>query len=886
MPSFLEDVTAAIADRYTIERQVGMGGMATVFQAQDTRHNRPVAIKVLQPALAAALGAERFLREIEIAANLTHPHILPLFDSGEARGFLYYVMPLLTGESLRERIDRQKQLALEDALRIGAEVADALGYAHSHGLVHRDIKPENIMFEGRHAVVTDFGIARAVSAVGEQRLTQTGLVVGTPMYMSPEQAAGEKDLDGRSDIYALGCVLHEMLAGQPPFTGPTVESIIQQHLAADVPAITAIRLNVPEQVAAVIRRAMQKTPADRYAKGAELAKDLELAAAQVRVSGSLPASDRGGTGTSTAAPPARPRRVIAAAGLGSIALVAAIGFLLVSGNGATAPTGTLPRLTVLPFENTGGDEDQYFADGITDEVTARLTGIQGLTLIGRQSAEEYKNSAMAPPEIGRELGVDYVLAGSVWWQRPQSGPSRVRVIPTLHKLEDSSVAWSEVYNEELTQVFDVQTAIATRVAEQLDIALLAPERQSLVDAPTGNLSAYDFYLQGNGYYRRPINEENARLAQNMYARALALDSSFALAAAKLAIVHARMYWYYFDRSAERVRLAEESIAKALALAPDDPAVRFARGMLHYWLYLNYDEALEEFNVARAVRPNDSELLQSIGTVERRQGNWTEAATHIAQAAALEPRSPSDAIQAGVTYLYLRDYAQAQQYFERAITLAPEQSRPRVWAGRLYMSWRGDTARVRQLFEPPQMANPRELDPQMWWHWALFRVLDGSSQTNLRRLSRVAKNDAADSAFVYVAAAELYALDNRSFLARANYDSARTLLERLVARSPEEARFHSELGVAYAGLGQRDDAINEAQQAVALVPISREALIGTDWLRNLAQIYVMLGMHDEAVEQLRQILSVPSGLSGRWIALDPIWSPLRSHAGFHQLTGTP
>ncbi|HEX5072411.1 MAG TPA: serine/threonine-protein kinase [Gemmatimonadaceae bacterium] len=254
----------SLAARYTIECELGSGGMATVFLGWDVKHKRRIAVKILKPELTVTLGAERFLREIETTANLRHPHILPLYDSGEVRGTLYYVMPYVEGESLRDRLTREKQLPIDDALQIAREVSDALSYAHSRGVIHRDINPENIMLESGHAVVTDFGVARAVREAGTESLTGAGMSLGTPAYMSPEQAAGESDVDGRTDLYSLGCVLYEMLAGRPPFTGPTIPSVIQQHMIAEPRPIATLRPGVPAPVSAALQRALAKRPGDRF----------------------------------------------------------------------------------------------------------------------------------------------------------------------------------------------------------------------------------------------------------------------------------------------------------------------------------------------------------------------------------------------------------------------------------------------------------------------------------------------------------------------------------------------------------------------------------------------------------------------------------------------
>jgi len=345
----------SLAARYLIERELGSGGMATVFLAQDLKHNRQVAVKVLKPELAASIGAERFLREIETTANLRHPHILPLYDSGEVRGALYYVMPFVEGESLRDRLKRDHQLPIEDALRFAREVSDALSYAHARGVVHRDIKPENILLESGHAVVADFGIARAVRAAGSESLTGAGMSVGTPAYMSPEQAAGEVDIDGRSDLYALGCVLYEMLAGQPPFTGPTGASLIRQHMVAEPPPISSLRPAVPAPVIAALERALAKAPADRFARLTEFTAALRLA-------------ETTPVPSSAAVPPGVPsRRHRRVAVIGAIvAILLGLAFALWWRTAASA-TLDARSVAILPFADLSLDRaGAYLGDGVAE----------------------------------------------------------------------------------------------------------------------------------------------------------------------------------------------------------------------------------------------------------------------------------------------------------------------------------------------------------------------------------------------------------------------------------------------------------------------------------------------------------------------------------------
>ena len=409
MPDLLDSLREALADRYAVERELGRGGMATVFLAEDLKHHRSVAIKVLHAELTAALGPERFLREIETAARLQHPHILPLYDSGAATGFLYYVMPYVEGESLRDRLTREKQLPQEDALRIATEVAGALAYAHSHGVVHRDIKPENIMLSGGTAVVTDFGIARAVSAAGQGRhLTETGTILGTPAYMSPEQSTGSYEIDGRSDEYSLACVVYEMLVGEPPFTGPTAQAVIARHSLDMVSPPSIVRSTIPDAVEGAVLRALSKVPADRYATTALFAEALNTpsAATGAHRRATLERGVR------------RPRRGVwriasVAVALGALAAYFAI--RSARGGHETTVGGLDPRhVAVLYFEDLSAKRDlAYLADGLTDALIGELARVPGLTVVSKNGVAPYRSPDIPRDSIARALDAGTLVQGTV-----------------------------------------------------------------------------------------------------------------------------------------------------------------------------------------------------------------------------------------------------------------------------------------------------------------------------------------------------------------------------------------------------------------------------------------------------------------------------------------
>jgi serine/threonine-protein kinase len=456
MGDHAEAAEMSLEGRYQIERELGRGGMAMVYLARDLKHDRLVALKVLRPELTASLGAERFLREIQLTAGLDHPHIVPVLDSGESAGLLWYTMPFVEVETLRRRLQRERQLPLEDALHVAGEVADALAYAHRRGLVHRDVKPENILLAGGHARLSDFGIARLVAVSGE-RLTETGLAVGTAAYMSPEQALGQDAVDHRADVYGLGCVLYEMLAGEAPYTGPTAQSLAAKHIGAAIPSIRTVRPDLSVEVDAAIRRALAKSPARRFATAGEFAAALR-------------------SGGRRDGPP----RHKWLAGVTAALLLAGLIWGALGRHSPAKPTiGLLPRLAVLPFRTVGDSSAPGFAHGLTEELTQRLGNLGGLRVIASGSARRAAELGLSAREAGESLGAPYLLTGTVRQAGGSAGEVRLRVTPHLVRASDETEIRSQAFDTTLANAFDLQAAIGARVGQALELTISDAERQRL-----------------------------------------------------------------------------------------------------------------------------------------------------------------------------------------------------------------------------------------------------------------------------------------------------------------------------------------------------------------------------------------------------------------------
>jgi serine/threonine protein kinase/tetratricopeptide (TPR) repeat protein len=864
----LGSIAEALASHYRVDRELGAGGMATVYLAHDLKHHRNVAIKVLRPELGQLLGADRFLREIEVVAGLHHPHILPLYDSGEAGGSLYYVMPLVEGESLRAKIDREGQLPIDEALRYAREVADALSYAHARGVVHRDIKPDNIMIESGHAVVADFGIAKAVASAGDATaLTGTGMSIGTPTYMSPEQASGDRDIDGRSDLYSLACVLYEMLAGQPPFTGKTVEVMVRQHIMTPPPPISQFRPAVPSSVADSLARALAKSPADRFNPVGQFAEALS----------------RPGTAEAPAAVSHQGSRRGWLAGAIAAVVVMAVGGWYFARRGA-GENEAISSIAVLPFDNLGGDSaNSSFLLGMHGEIVTQLGKLAELQVASRSATAPYQGSTKQERDIARELGVNNLLTGSV-----QRAGGQLHVTVALTDAGNGRQLWGESYDRQLTaeNLFAIQGEIAREVASALSVRLTDEQAAGLTEAPTKDLAALDLYhralLLWDG---RGLKTQDSTMVV-LLEQAIARDSSFVQA---WSLLSQAVSWNIRSGNISDTMPAKRALDRVRRLSAGSLEDLVASGYYKYYARAEYQSALADMERARQLIPNSTEISQVIALLLRRLGRYDASVGELRSALARQPQAYELRDDLATTLEFMHRFEEADTEFATLLAQVPSSQVNIVRRVTLLTYGIGDTARAWAFLETSSPVLSAPIASVLRAHQALLRrdypaFIAAQRQAGLYDFSPEYSNglNLIASAYARMGDQEQASRWADSLLKYANDELMKLRQGGGIDPFQFGATVELQVALALAIKGDSARAVSLAEAAAAKMPVSRDAIEGSLMQFHLATVYSAAGHQDQAIDVIERLLAVPGQLHRGGLRLNPLYDPLRGNPRFQDL----
>jgi eukaryotic-like serine/threonine-protein kinase len=891
---------------YQVIEELGAGGMGVVYRARDHRLSRDVAFKVLPAELSAdPERLARFEREATALAALSHPHIVTIHTVEEAEGVRFLTMELVEGETLERRIP-PGGMTLERFLEVAIPLAEALAAAHGRGVLHRDLKPANVMVteEGRVKVL-DFGLAKlAGEPAGDlmevatetlEELTREGRIVGTAPYMSPEQLQG-MPLDARSDIFSLGAVLYEMATGRRPFAGGSAAELVSSILRDEPSPVTDLRPELPRQLGRILRHCLAKDPARRFQTAQDLRNELEELREELSETRAVErfedrlrrqgASDDQAVESATAAPP-RWRR-LAPPSLLAIPLVVA-GLLWLRPGAPSAPDApsgaqtafARTALAVLPFQNLSADPaDAYFAGGLHDELLTQLSRVAALSPRGRTSVMGYAETTKPLSQIAEELQVGAVVEGSV-----QVVAGHLRVGVRLLDAATGDPLWAERYDRPLEDAFAIQSDVAQRVVAAVGAALASDERRAIAEAPTANAEAYQLYLQGREYFRRPgYQRQNFEIAQQLYERAVELDPEFALAHASLAAVHFTMHWFRYDTSPVRVAAGREAAETALRFAPDLPQALAVMSGMH--LAEGEPElALRQLELALRHLPNDAELVGRVGYRHRRLLNWQQALLAYERAGQLDPRDANLHYDlGGHTLLLTKRYEESVRAFESALALTPDFHAAAVWKGWTEARWRGQLDTLRQVLPtlPRESQLPHFGSPDA--HRAEL-LLWGRDADGLIDLLATITTEVFDGQMLYFPKS-LYAawaneLQGHPEEALASFEAALATLDSAALERPDDWRVRSARGLALAGL-HRHEALEEARW------LERPEL--TQWLGFLspwaaedrARILARIGDVEAALDEIEWLLASPSWLSVHTLRLDPRWDPIRDQPRFQAL----
>ena len=869
---------------YKILEKLGEGGMGVVYKAHDTNLERDVALKFLPHYVTSdPTEKERFYHEARAVSALNHPNITTIYEISEHEGQLFIAMEYVEGKTLKELVASEPP-SVNKVLDIAVQAGQGLAAAHEKGIVHRDIKSENIMLTPKgQAKIMDFGLAKVKGAT---KLTKAGSTLGTAAYMSPEQALGE-EVDHRSDIFSFGVVLYELLTGKLPFRGEHQSALLYSIIHDEPPPVARFNEKAGDDLQRVVSKALAKDREERYQHIDDMLVDLRALGSSTLTHGLPERRDK-----------RRLKSTVIIAGA-VVVVVIALGLAIIPRlfGPATPPhqqraADHRKMIVVLPFENLGSPDDEYFANGTTDAITARLAGVSGLGVISRQSAMQYKKTTKSIRQIGSELGVDYILEGTVQRERPGNPASRVRVIPQLIRVADDTHVWADTYDDNMAEVFRVQSDIARKVATQLDVALLEPERRAIEKRPTENLAAYEDYLRGFDYYYRFGGVADAELSVQLFETAVSLDPRFVEAWAGLAMADFVLYWR-FDQPRALTQQAEAA-KRAAELGPDLPETHVALGYVAY-AHREFDKALAHFETAQSLGPS-GDASQAVGVTLRRLGKWEEALDQFEDARRLMPHSYNVYFDfLGFTNTGVRHFDEAEQACNQAISLAPQISHAYALKAHVLLARDGDVAAAKQVWSEmsrrTDVAEAAESEVNAGhMYTSAFRfvpeifaeVFDAFASGRMEQVRGEQPSIIATTRLAQGLICDAKG-DRRSAAAR--YDSARVYFERIIRSNPQSAYisvYHADQGLAYAGLGRCEEAIREGEEAVRMIPVSKDAVVGAELVYSLAEIYMKCGKYEAAIDQIETLLSIPSYISPGLLRVDPLWDPIRNNPRFRRL----
>jgi TolB-like protein/Tfp pilus assembly protein PilF/tRNA A-37 threonylcarbamoyl transferase component Bud32 len=887
----LEDVLGEIDVRdadwrlgnYQILEEIGRGGMGVIYRARQRHSRRIVALKrILAHHADSQETLERFRREAEAAAHLDHPNILPIYEVGQGEDELpFFSMKFAAGGSLVEAAETLHGEPRR-AAALMAKVARAVQYAHTRGILHRDLKPANILLDGHgEPLVGDFGLATWLDSVSD--LTHSLTIFGTPGYIAPEQAnpalAKAAKLTPAADVYSLGAILFDLLTGGPPFLGEHALAVIQQASQNPAPKLRSLVPTLDRDLETICAKCLERDPTPRYRSAGALAEDLE----------------RWLEGRSIIARPvslpvrlwrwSKRNRMTAAMTALSVALATVVGALVWKGQFAGAPTTT--RIAVLPFESLSGDQDNtFFADGVYDGVSGKLAKLANLKVISHQSVAQFRG-AHNTQEIGRALNVPYVLEGSV---RREAG--RIHLNTKLIDTRTDARVWAKEYDRDLTDLFAIQSEIAQKIADKFDTKISSIEKAAIQKAPTTDLVAYDLYLQGkhlvDGISFSTRAKEDLLQAVRLLEQAAARDPSFVSAYDLLAGAHDRIYFLGFDHTGARLQLSETAIQSIRRLSPESGETHLAFAQHLYWAYGDYDRAREELAVARRTLPNESRIPLISAYIDRRQGRWEKSLEEMKQALELDPHNFSILQQISLTYEALRRYKEMAATLDHVLAIAPKDIPSRVRRAWVDLEWRADPKPLHNTIETILSEEPNAA-PVLVNHWLFLALRERDPAAAQRALDAMPEGGCNEENIPFPCnwwKGLVARIRGDEPTARDAFTNARKELEQLVSHQPDYAQALCALGVVDAALGNKEDAIQEGERAVELMPVSGSTVDGSILTQYLAVIYAWTGDKDRAIERLAAAVKLPASLlTYGHLRLDPLWDPLRGDPRFERIVAS-